>query len=445
MDARQMRNFEISLKKAIQALNTKESYITKITSKNIEPIRAKTHECTKNSLDLKKLITEAKNAVLGKVNMNFKIIKMIEDLNSDKDNIKSAINSLRNDIRTASSEYFLGKRLSNLQQVHSDLEKKLSNLNSIYLDLQVSEKKLRNSELKAKDDIENYTRTIQFHNVKLNELSPENQNYSWSVYITKNSSFLQKLIIWPNCVLEETINSNNENDICTDGGFSQTSDGKVYFLSGKIKEVGNVVQEVDKFSYVIFPGERFTLKKFALPYGFSYCGTCATYGQFIYIFGGVRANSTIGVALRLDIISLQLIGLAILPSKILNANSILFRTEIVIGGIGSDILYFYNLNKNSYDKIAKSYDQNYMKLFLSTGKDLYMMFDKYIWKLKKNKRDSNTITFCRKGLNVNIDQKLRFLTYPIYFGKYFYFVLTNKIVYRFDTLCLKVKEIHAIN
>ncbi|OMJ91825.1 hypothetical protein SteCoe_5496 [Stentor coeruleus] len=445
MDSRQMQKFDANLKKALHSLSTKETYVINMTSRNIDQIRAKTYECTKNSLDLKNLIIEAKNAALNKVKMNFKIIKMIEDLNTDKKTIKSAINTLRNDIQTAASEYFLGKRLSDLQQSHSDLEKKLLNLDSIYSELQISEKKLRNRELKAKDDLENYTQIIKFHDIKQNELSPENQNISWILYIPRNNSFLQKLIIWPNFVLEEPINSNNENDIYTDGGFSLTNDGKVYFLSGKIKEVGNVIQETDKFSYVIFPGERFTLKKFALPYGFSYCGTCASYGQFIYIFGGIRANSNIGVSLRLDTISLQLIGLTVLPTKIFNANSVLFNTEICIGGIGSDILYFYNLKKNSYDKIGKSYDQNCMKLFLCDGKDLYMIFNKFILKLKKNKQNSNGVTFCRKGVNVNIDQKLRFLTYPIYYGKYFYFVLTNRIVYRLDIFSLKIKEIHTLN
>lgn len=226
---------------------------------------------------------------------------------------------------------------------------------------------------------------------------------------------------------------NLSKDLPYDYGFCEFPNKSLFLIGGKIKpSFFWPGQEINEYSVLSTNGLVFNEKN--IEYTLSELGQGAFYDNFAYFFGMTSLQFRKNLAIKIGSSDFSLTNICLLPEAINNASTTLVDREILISSPVTENIYLYDIDNDTYSVKGKI-KSNDPKLIFSVKKRAFFISSGNIYRLKLK-----TGEFVNLNLPVACSS-YKLTSYPVNYGKYFFFALLDGAVYRFNYMSLRVKKL----
>ncbi|OMJ73304.1 hypothetical protein SteCoe_28016 [Stentor coeruleus] len=162
----------------------------------------------------------------------------------------------------------------------------------------------------------------------------------------------------------------------------------------------------------------------------------------LYFFGRKGNAKLLNECFSYNLEALDYNILTPVPEILDRCCSVITSNYVCITGKYSERIYFYDIYKNTYIHAAK-YDFKIEKPVFTQGNKIYLLYGNSIMKLKENIPNKNYLFKSKRNSDFIIGPKDELQSYTVLHGRYFYFILSGKVM-RFNYLHYRVKEIQRL-
>ncbi|OMJ85201.1 hypothetical protein SteCoe_13514 [Stentor coeruleus] len=226
---------------------------------------------------------------------------------------------------------------------------------------------------------------------------------------------------------------NLSKDLQYDYGFCAFPNDSLFLIGGKVKpSFFWPGQEINEYSVLNMNGLIF--KDNSIEYTLSDLGQGVFYNNHAYFFGMTSLQARKNLAIKINSTDFSLTNMCFIPEAINNSSTALVDREILISSPVTENIFLYNIDNDIYS-IKGKIKTNDPKLIFSIRKKVFFISNGNIYRLKMK-------SGVFENLNLPVTcSSYKLASYPVNYGKYFFFALLDGAIYRFNYISLRIKKL----